>query len=491
MASPTWQSPGAFRMGVWVRTAASFTSALDRRPRGGKKSTFATWKLPMKISPSETERAVLGSILLDERVFAQAAALSPDDFELDAHRRIYRRMCELAGTSRPIDTVTITEELARHREVEAIGGVAYLTSLTDGLPRRPNVAHYVRMIREAAGKRYLAEATDAALKHSEAGASLAELEERFAEMRERLCEYQNEQGVRITRLADIPDPFELASDGVPWLIERLIPARAITILAGEPGAGKTWLALAIAKAVKLGGEFLGHRATQGEVLYLDRENPLALVRERLEIICGGAGVLSPWGNWCADEPPLIGDPRLLDFAKQGLLIIFDSLIRFHKAENENDASEMSKIMAQLRALANAGGTVLALHHKAKSETSSYRGSSDIAGGADAVFALTKREDVLELRMVKHRFTEETSITIRPDFAAGRLEVTDSPGKMKRQDETAMLQDIITKEPGLSQRQIIERSSLPEARTRELLGAEGGNLWKTKPGPRNALLYYAL
>lgn len=438
----------------------------------------------------DAERSILGAVLLDNGALAQASGICPDDFSLDAHRRIYSRMGELAAGSRPIDTVTLTEELARRREIEAVGGVAYLTSLTDGLPHRASIAHYVQMVRDKAALRRLIHTCNSAI--ARAAEQCDPVNVILADAVARVSEVWGASKScvgRITKLEDIPDPFSLSTDGVPWLIDGLIPARAITVLAGEPGAGKTWLALMIAKAVKFGGEFLGYRATQGGVLYLDRENPLPLVRDRLEIICGGAGVLSPWGNWCADEPPLIGDPRLLDFAKQGLLIVFDSLIRFHKAENENDASEMSKIMAQLRALANAGGTVVALHHKAKSETSSYRGSSDIAGGADAVFALAKRDDFLELRTVKHRFTAETSITIKPDFAAGRLEVTDSPAKVNRQADVAALQEIIRKEPGLSQRQIMERSQLPDARTRELLIAETGSAWRTKPGPRKALLYH--
>ena len=85
----------------------------------------------------EAERSLLGAILLDNALYTDAgAALKPDDFFLDSHRRIYSRMLEMADTNRPIDLVTLSEELSRHKELEAIGGVAYLASLTDGTPRR-------------------------------------------------------------------------------------------------------------------------------------------------------------------------------------------------------------------------------------------------------------------------------------------------------------------------------------------------------------------
>ncbi len=97
----------------------------------------------------EAERSLLGAILLDNTLYTDAgAALKPDDFFLDAHRRVYSRMLEMADTNRPIDIVTLSEELSRHKELEAVGGVAYLSSLTDGTPRRSSIEHYVRLVRD-------------------------------------------------------------------------------------------------------------------------------------------------------------------------------------------------------------------------------------------------------------------------------------------------------------------------------------------------------
>jgi|HubBroStandDraft_4_1064222.scaffolds.fasta_scaffold19375_4 replicative DNA helicase len=95
----------------------------------------------------EAERSILGAILLDSLLFDQAAELKPDDFSLDAHRRIFSRMRDLQDTGRPVDMITLAEELDRRKEVEAIGGVAYLSSLIDGVPDRPSIEHYVRIVR--------------------------------------------------------------------------------------------------------------------------------------------------------------------------------------------------------------------------------------------------------------------------------------------------------------------------------------------------------
>jgi replicative DNA helicase len=95
----------------------------------------------------EAERSILGSILLDNGLYDQASQLKSDDFSLDAHRRIFARMTDLQSLGRPVDMITLAEELDRRKEVEAVGGVAYLSSLIDGVPDRPSIEHYVRIVR--------------------------------------------------------------------------------------------------------------------------------------------------------------------------------------------------------------------------------------------------------------------------------------------------------------------------------------------------------
>jgi replicative DNA helicase len=97
----------------------------------------------------DAEKVILGAILLDNSAQAEAAErLEPDDFSLDSHRRIYLRMGELRDSGRAIDIVTLAEELGRYKEVESVGGVAYLASLTEGLPRRPVIEEYIRIVKD-------------------------------------------------------------------------------------------------------------------------------------------------------------------------------------------------------------------------------------------------------------------------------------------------------------------------------------------------------
>ena len=97
----------------------------------------------------DAEKTILGAILLDNAAHAEAAEkLNEDDFSLDSHRRIFLRMTELMNAQRAVDIVTLAAELDRYKERDTVGGVAFLASLTEGLPRRPVIEEYIRIVKD-------------------------------------------------------------------------------------------------------------------------------------------------------------------------------------------------------------------------------------------------------------------------------------------------------------------------------------------------------
>jgi RecA-family ATPase len=200
--------------------------------------------------------------------------------------------------------------------------------------------------------------------------SLTELEERSAQKWEGMLMEEPEllevpsvpRQLHIRSWDEIPDVLQLEHQETEWLVDGIIPRGSVNLIAGEPGSYKSWLAFALLRGLTSTGRFLDRECRPASVLYLDRENPLAVVRERLATL--GVESLNEariWGGWLQEDPPAIGDARLLEIARDRKpLIVFDSLIRFHSAD-ENSATEMAKVMQDLRALANAGATVIALH----------------------------------------------------------------------------------------------------------------------------------
>ncbi len=219
----------------------------------------------MKGLPSsvEAERSVLGAILLDNSAYNQAAALlTAEDFSLDSHRRLFRRMMELADRSRPIDLVTLSEELLRNSELEAIGGAGYVSSLTDGLPRLANIEHYAKIVKDKALLRRLIEVSNTIATRALDGAEEAE---EILDSAESLVLSLGEQQVR-SGFLHFRDIFKGSFESIDALHDRgkrvtgletgfrkfddmtrgLQPSDLI-IIAARPSMGKTSFALNVAQ----------------------------------------------------------------------------------------------------------------------------------------------------------------------------------------------------------------------------------------------------
>jgi replicative DNA helicase len=96
----------------------------------------------------EAERSILGAILLDNEVFDEAGTITYNDFVLDSHQRIFHAMAQLMDEGHAVDIITLSEDLRQRHEVESVGGVAYIASLTEGLPRRLSIDEYVRIVKD-------------------------------------------------------------------------------------------------------------------------------------------------------------------------------------------------------------------------------------------------------------------------------------------------------------------------------------------------------
>ena len=124
---------------------AMIRQEIDQTP--GFRELTSRSTLPASV---DAERTILGAILLDSQSLHEARGkkLEAGDFSLDSHRRIFARMCTLSEAQHAIDLITVSEELDRNKELQAIGGPAYLSSLTEGLPRRLSIEDYVRIVKD-------------------------------------------------------------------------------------------------------------------------------------------------------------------------------------------------------------------------------------------------------------------------------------------------------------------------------------------------------
>jgi hypothetical protein len=156
-----------------------------------------------------------------------------------------------------------------------VGGRAYLAFLTEGIPPNLQIDGYARIIREKANLRNVVSLCNATLKRAWNGEETSSL---LHDLQTTAISYQTENPnepettsrirARVVCLADVE------AKPVRWLWEPYIPLGMVSMISGDPGAGKSYVALAI--AVHLTKESAG-------VLYMTLENPLAeVMRPRLD-----------------------------------------------------------------------------------------------------------------------------------------------------------------------------------------------------------------
>ena len=216
------------------------------------------------------EIAILGAMLLDPVAVVDATAkLHPEDFSLDSHQRIYRAILGLLAVGHAVDYITVMEALSRNRELDAIGGPAYLAYLSEDVPRQMNVENYVRIVKDKSLLRQLmgifnegiAAASD---QNEEATTVLNDVEVRLAEVADSAIQRGfsgiadivassfgsidalYEQGREVTGLATHYIEFDKMTSG--------LQNSELIIVAARPSMGKTAWAINIAQncAVKDG-----------------------------------------------------------------------------------------------------------------------------------------------------------------------------------------------------------------------------------------------
>jgi replicative DNA helicase len=239
-----------------VTTASSAT---------GTKAQATLSQLSLPPSSIDAERVTLGALLIEpERYFELAATLRPEDFHEPVHRDIYATIVRLHEERKPVDFITVSEELRDHEKLQAIGGTAYLAQLSENVPTTSHAPRYAELIRDAALKRRLIEvgqriASVAADPGTEASDALEKAEQQLVALSRQgaagtprhIADIGSEAFDRYAELHQSTDKDALLGlrtgfHDVDHLLTGLQPGHLV-IVAARPSMGKTSFALDVAR----------------------------------------------------------------------------------------------------------------------------------------------------------------------------------------------------------------------------------------------------
>lgn len=225
---------------------------------------------------TEAERAVLGSILIDvagqnsERVMdiCLSSGLSADSFYDSRNRTVYSTMVTMNRLSKPLDLLTLHEELKVNGQLEGIGGFGYLQGLVDQVPTSAHAEHYISIVKEKELRRTMIDrATQVISKCYDEGEFpnpkeiLGSAEKAFLEIGEGGATTKSWDDAVLESFNRIDKMFESGgtkmeglSTGLQHLDEKLqgLKSAEMIVIAARPSVGKTSLAMNIAESAALG-----------------------------------------------------------------------------------------------------------------------------------------------------------------------------------------------------------------------------------------------
>jgi len=218
------------------------------------------------------------------------------------------------------------------------------------------------------------------------------------------------------------DMDELESLPAPdWLVKELIVDDGLTVIFGDPGAGKSFIALDMSLRIALGMDWHGTETKQVGVLYIAGEGARGLGKRvkgwRREH--GQQGASAPF--MLLPVPVALLDPeqrakllRTIDEAMRRAgfpigLVVIDTISRSLAGAGENGADEMGAFVAACDVIRqHIGGAAMGVHHSGKDKEKGMRGSTVLLGACDGVIRVSKDGELVTLKTEKQKDAEESA-----------------------------------------------------------------------------------
>lgn len=417
--------------------------------RGGLMNEM--WQENVPPQDIEAEQAVLGAIFLDAEALVEAMAqIEPQDFYRRAHQIVFRSMIALNDRNENIDIITLKSQIESENTLEDVGGISYLTELSQVTPTASGVAHYAKIVKDKSTLRELIQAATKIVKegYSQEG-SVEEIVEAAEKGILNVSEKRNSTGFQaiadvlnstmehIDRLSQQNEDITGLPTGYPELDKMTagLQPEELIILAARPAVGKTAFALNIAQnigtrtdrsvaifSLEMGAESLVNRMLCAEgTIEAGHLRTGQLTEQEWHNLIMAMGSLSNTSIFIDDTPGIKVSEirarcRRLAQEKGNLgLILIDYLQLIEGSGRESRQQEVSEISRQLKKLAKELKVpVIALSQLSRSVEqrqdkrpvlSDIRESGSIEQDADIV-AFLYREDYYQRQGTEEDKNEE-------------------------------------------------------------------------------------
>lgn len=340
--------------------------------------------LPVPPHSAEAEQGVLGALLLGEiKTWALIQpVVSVADFYRADHQTIFAAIAELARAGATADIISVNALLERKGELEAVGGVAYLSRLARETATATTAPEYARIVKDRSTMRRMLGIAEA-IQHEIHGRGTQSAEELLADAQERLTQLQtqNRSG------AGLVDAQTLASELLDDLDKRRerdiglsigvadfdnitggLEPGDLVVFAGRPGMGKSALLVTIGAHVGRTGEVavfsaemparqLARRsvALLGNIRQDRLKRPKHMTDEDWAAVTHGAGSFSELKLWIDETPrptvPYIRGECVARRARGGLKLVMVDYVQLLEGEGNNRYEQLRDVAYGCKALA--------------------------------------------------------------------------------------------------------------------------------------------
>ncbi|MCP4712797.1 MAG: AAA family ATPase [Planctomycetes bacterium] len=370
---------------------------------------------PLLPQDQAAEISLLGSMILESKCIPDIiGVVRSSDFYQQANRLIFKSLIEMYDEVIGIDLVTLKDQLQRRDQLEAVGGIDYLVSLPEQTPSAANAVYYAGIVREKAARREIISAYEYSINIAyDDSQSVDKLVAHFESHLTNIKISPNGQ----TLQANIITLDTVQAEPIQWLWPQRFAIGKLSLIAGDPGLGKSFITLDMAARLSSGTPWIDCptivNPVSSTILLSAEDDPADTIRPRMDAMGADVSKIRVLQaiKLTKDKERMFDLTQDIQCLKHTLetipdckLVVIDPISAYLGKTDSHSNADVRGLLAPLSNIAAKHGVaIIAVTHLNKSGGSNplYRamGSLAFTAAARVVWAVTKDNDDKERRLI--------------------------------------------------------------------------------------------